>query len=144
MTQERFHTIPSISLNRLYRTGDKGKYLSDGNIMFLGRNETQIKIDGHRIEIPAIEYIINQHPKVKQCIITATYTAEKKMSLQCYLLLSDSSIKHREIMHHLKGYLSSSLPSIRFYEIESIVLTFNRNAINVNLAKNAKHQQNRY
>ena len=50
---------------RLYRTGDLGRYLPDGSIEFLGREDFQVKIQGHRIELGEIEAALEQHPGVR-------------------------------------------------------------------------------
>jgi amino acid adenylation domain-containing protein len=57
--------------SRLYRTGDRARYLPDGNIEFLGRIDNQIKIRGYRIELGEIEAALNQHPAVNQSVVVA-------------------------------------------------------------------------
>jgi amino acid adenylation domain-containing protein len=56
---------------RLYRTGDLGRYLPDGNIEFLGREDQQVKIQGHRIELGEIEAALEQHPAIRSVVVTA-------------------------------------------------------------------------
>jgi epothilone synthetase B len=53
---------------RLYRSGDMGRYLPDGSIEFLGRNDFQVKINGQRIELGEIEKLAMKHPCVHQAI----------------------------------------------------------------------------
>ena len=53
----------------LYRTGDRAKYLADGNIEFLGRIDNQVKVRGHRVELGEIEAALNQHPAVKDSVV---------------------------------------------------------------------------
>lgn len=62
-TDERFFRHP-LTGERLYRTGDFGRYLSDGSIEFLGRQDLQVKIRGHRIEIAEVEAALADHPDV--------------------------------------------------------------------------------
>ncbi|MEM6613698.1 MAG: amino acid adenylation domain-containing protein [Cyanobacteria bacterium P01_C01_bin.72] len=76
LTQEKFITNPSAKLlldadteNRLYKTGDLGKYLPDGNIEFLGRVDRQVKVRGFRIELGEIESALLQHPAVQQAVV---------------------------------------------------------------------------
>jgi hypothetical protein len=56
---------------RLYRTGDRGRYRTDGNIEFLGRADNQVKIRGSRVELGEVEFALLQHPEVKECAVIA-------------------------------------------------------------------------
>ncbi|MEV1082855.1 amino acid adenylation domain-containing protein [Streptomyces sp. NPDC050211] len=63
LTAHRFLTHPRTG-QRLYRTGDLGRYLPDGDIEFLGRDDQQVKIRGHRIELGEVEAALQDHPSV--------------------------------------------------------------------------------
>ena len=77
-TDERFITNPfvsetsaasgalSTSEQRLYRTGDRARLLSDGNIEFLGRNDRQVKLRGFRLELAEVEAALTQHPQIQE------------------------------------------------------------------------------
>jgi len=67
-TAERFIRHPATG-ERIYRTGDFGLYLEDGNIEFLGRQDLQVKIRGHRIEIAEIETALTGHPHVNSAAV---------------------------------------------------------------------------
>ncbi len=73
LTAEKF--IPDPFNNevgaRLYKTGDRARYLPDGNIEFLGRIDCQVKIRGFRIELGEIEAVLGQHPAVRQAVVLA-------------------------------------------------------------------------
>lgn len=71
LTAERFVPNPfSHELGaRLYQTGDMARYLSDGNIEFLGRSDDQIKLRGYRIELDEIRTVLRQHPAVEEAVI---------------------------------------------------------------------------
>jgi amino acid adenylation domain-containing protein len=56
---------------RLYRTGDLGRYLPDGSLEFLGREDFQVKINGHRIELGEIEAALVRHPEVREAAAAA-------------------------------------------------------------------------
>jgi len=70
LTKEKFITNPFVNVPgaRLYKTGDLGRYLSDGNIQFLGRIDDQVKIRGFRIELGEIEATLTQHPAVLEAV----------------------------------------------------------------------------
>ncbi|MFI5793622.1 amino acid adenylation domain-containing protein [Streptomyces sp. NPDC051677] len=63
-TAERFITHPR-SGERLYRTGDMGRRMADGEIEFLGRSDGQVKLHGHRVELADVEAALQSHPAVR-------------------------------------------------------------------------------
>lgn len=71
---------------KLYRTGDLGRYLPDGNIEFLGREDLQVKIQGYRIELGEIEAALGQHPAVREAVITAVSRPDGKKQLVAYVV----------------------------------------------------------
>jgi amino acid adenylation domain-containing protein len=75
---------------RLYRTGDNGRYLPDGNIEFLGRDDNQVKIRGNRVELGEIEATINKHRFVQDSVVLALGDKHKKR-LVSYLIPSIDS-----------------------------------------------------
>lgn len=79
---------------RLYRTGDLGRYLPDGNIEFLGREDFQVKINGHRIELGEIENAIALHPQIKGTIVTALEVKPKHKQLVTVKLPADNYLHH--------------------------------------------------
>jgi yersiniabactin nonribosomal peptide synthetase len=79
-TQKSFIIHPTTG-ERLYRTGDFGRYLPDGNIEFLGREDLQVKIRGHRIELGEIEENIKHHPGIHDAIVTVMKDEKEGKSL---------------------------------------------------------------
>jgi amino acid adenylation domain-containing protein len=71
LTSERFIPDPfsGASAKRLYRTGDRARYLSDGSVEFLGRFDDQVKIRGYRVELGEIEVALGQHPLVQERVV---------------------------------------------------------------------------
>jgi len=76
LTAERFVILPKERFLhqdglRLYKTGDLGKYLANGEIQFLGREDNQVKIKGHRIELGEIEAALKKYPGIADaCVVT--------------------------------------------------------------------------
>jgi len=74
-TQASFISHPDTG-ERIYRTGDLGRYHPSGYIEFLGRSDSQIKIQGHRIELGEIEAVVNQHPLIQHSVALAKSSAK--------------------------------------------------------------------
>lgn len=71
LTKERFVPNPFREGELLYRTGDLGRQLPDGNIEFLGRRDTQVKIRGYRVELGEIEALLKTHPAIETAAVLA-------------------------------------------------------------------------
>ncbi|WP_293118322.1 non-ribosomal peptide synthetase [Moorena sp. SIO4G3] len=108
LTQEKFiSNLFSADLDsRLYKTGDKARYLSDGNIEFLGRIDNQVKIRGFRIELGEIEAVLGQHPAVRETVVVARKDADQKR-LVAYIV---SEQKEELTSSQLRQFLKQKLP----------------------------------
>ncbi len=109
LTKERFvpHPFSDEPNAKLYKTGDKVRYLADGTIEFLGRFDHQVKIHGHRIELAEIEAILNQHPGVRAVAVVAHEYDLGDKRLAAYIVpRQEQSISIRQ----LRDYLSKKLP----------------------------------
>jgi amino acid adenylation domain-containing protein len=71
LTQEKFvkNPFPELKTDRLYRTGDIGYYRQDGQIVFLGRVDNQVKIRGHRIELSEIEQALRETSDILDAVV---------------------------------------------------------------------------
>ncbi|WOD44519.1 polyketide synthase [Hwangdonia lutea] len=87
LTKEKFLFIklPDSKRIRIYRTGDKARYLPDGNIEFLGREDDQVKIRGHRIELAEVELALNKLPNIQQAVVVASNYLSEQAQLIAYL-----------------------------------------------------------
>ena len=109
LTAEKFVRNPfsSNTSDRLYRTGDRARYLPDGQIAFLGRLDDQVKIRGFRIETNEIVNQLSQHPAVKSCAVVAREDAGQPKRLVGYIVPApDAQLANND----LRSFLGNSLP----------------------------------
>lgn len=93
LTKEKFLVLklPDIPETRMYRTGDIARYLPDGNIEFLGREDEQVKVSGHRIELGEVEIALNSLPFIKNAVVVASTHLSEQAQLIAYLQSNDTS-----------------------------------------------------
>ncbi len=93
LTNEKFVADPYSTETdaRLYRTGDVGKVLPDGEILCLGRIDHQVKIRGHRIELGEIEAAVAKQEGIKQAVVLAREDAPNDKRIIAYVTLDNSS-----------------------------------------------------
>ncbi|CAH9052405.1 D-alanine--D-alanyl carrier protein ligase [Pseudoalteromonas sp. CIP111854] len=83
-TEQHFLQVPAIE-HKLYKTGDKGRYLPDGNIQFLGREDNQVKVRGYRIELEEIEHHLLQQPQILSAKVVVVNDAKQRLHLAAYI-----------------------------------------------------------
>jgi amino acid adenylation domain-containing protein/non-ribosomal peptide synthase protein (TIGR01720 family) len=91
LTAERFLQDPFTENGRMYKTGDLGRWLADGNIEYRGRNDFQVKIRGFRIELGEIEARLNACQGVREAVVMAREDNPDDKRLVAYLLAHDDS-----------------------------------------------------
>jgi acyl carrier protein len=84
LTQEKFIEDP-FGGTRLYKTGDLARYHSDGTIECLGRNDFQIKLRGHRIDLGEIESVLRHYPNVTEAVVSMREDERGQKRLVAYL-----------------------------------------------------------
>lgn len=94
---------------RLYGTGDVVRYLSEGNLLFMGRHDRQVKIRGFRIELGEIEATLRTHPYVQDAIVLLRDDGHREKQLVGYVLSSSES-DDKDIPGILLTYLREKLP----------------------------------
>ncbi|MEJ7675715.1 MAG: amino acid adenylation domain-containing protein [Chitinophagaceae bacterium] len=85
LTRNKFIPNPFKSGERLYKTGDQGRWTENGNIEFIGRKDDQVKIRGNRVELGEIEAILNEYKDIEQAVVTVKEIREEKL-LQAFLV----------------------------------------------------------
>lgn len=115
LTAEKFIPDPFAGNGgRLYRTGDRARYLADGNIEFLGRIDHQVKIRGYRIELAEIEACLLRHPAIKTAAATVREDMPGNKRLVAYLVAeSGVATQAEELKAHVRHCLPEyMLPSV--------------------------------
>ena len=104
LTDKSFISNPFLDGVTMYKSGDLGKYLEDGNILCLGRSDHQIKIRGLRIELEEIESVLLKYPNILKATVA-------KQSLQNREFISAYYVSNKRIsINELRKYLSNYLP----------------------------------
>ncbi|MBE1162042.1 non-ribosomal peptide synthetase/type I polyketide synthase [Dyella acidiphila] len=101
---------PPSAQARLYRTGDFGRWLDDGRLIYMGRNDLQVKLRGFRVELGAIESQLMQHPDVRHAAVLALGEDSAKY-LVAYLVIEGQGVDEKSLVAELKRSLGAVLPN---------------------------------
>ncbi|MBD2677482.1 MULTISPECIES: non-ribosomal peptide synthetase [Nostoc] len=124
LTQERFIDNPFIHGTKLYKTGDLVRYLSDGNLEYLGRDDEQIKIRGFRVELGEIATVITQHPDVQDSVVIAVNDAKENQRLIAYVVTDKQHID-TQLLPYLQQKLPNYMLPSAFVVLDALPLTPN-------------------
>ncbi|MFD3262298.1 amino acid adenylation domain-containing protein [Paenibacillus lentus] len=108
LTREKFIPNPFIPGERLYRTGDLVRISFDGNIEFVSRLDSQVKILGSRIELGEIETALLKHPNISEAVVIDLENAQGQKYLAAYVTshtIVDTSALRRNLLQSLPGYM---------------------------------------
>lgn len=128
LTTERF--IPNPFSDRseayLYKSGDLGRYLSNGDLEYLGRIDHQVKIRGFRIELGEIESALAQHPSVKQSVVIIREDIPGDKRLVAYVRLAQKqAFRAQEFRSFLQSKLPDYMVPSTFLLLDALPLTPN-------------------
>ncbi len=123
-TAERFlpHPFSAGSDARVYRTGDVVRFLTDGNVEFLGRADGQVKIRGFRVELTEIEAILSADPGVSQVAVTMREESSGDKRLVAYVV---GEATHDELRALARDRLPDYMIPAAFVSLEVLPLTAN-------------------
>jgi nonribosomal peptide synthetase protein BlmX len=108
LTADRFVPDPfGTPGGRIYRTGDLGRYLPDGNLEYLGRNDSQVQVQGFRVELGEVESVLNRHADVVNSAVAARGDGQAAQ-LNAYVTLAPG---HSATPTELRGFLRERLPA---------------------------------
>lgn len=124
LTAEKFIDSPFVPGEKLYRTGDVVRWLSDGNIEYLGRQDDQVKIRGHRIETGEIEVALKLHPAVQNVSVIVKELSAQEKALYAFVVMINDTDTAR-----LYDFLAESLP---YFMIPDLILPVSHIPLTVN------------
>jgi aryl carrier-like protein len=123
LTRERFITDPFVPGGRLYRTGDLGRWLPDGSIQFVGRNDFQVKLRGFRVELGEIEAHLARLTGVREAVATVREDTPGEPRLVAYytgVLLPAEALRE----HAMSGLPQYMVPAA-YVHLDALPLTPN-------------------
>jgi acyl carrier protein len=124
LTAAKFVANPFRPGERLYRTGDIGRWLPDGNIAYLGRKDDQVKIRGYRIELGEIERALMKYPDIAAALVMAKATPDGGKELVAYLVGS-KELNPTDIRTYLVTVLPAYMAPAHFIQLEALPLNQN-------------------
>lgn len=125
LTRERFFSSKYFGNATIYKTGDLARWLPDGNIEFLGRNDSQLKIRGHRIETEEIIYYAKKYHPIVDAIVNLTLEKEVDERKLCLYYISKEKIDVTKFKAFLGEYLPSYMIPSYIMRIEKLPITLN-------------------
>lgn len=127
-TQKSFIANPFIKQDGacIYKTGDQGRYMSDGTIEFLGRVDHMVKVRGFRIELGEIESHLSQHPAIKHVVVIVREDTPNNKHIVAYYV---PDAQQAPSLADLRNYVAAKLPDYMvpsaFVTMEALPLTAN-------------------
>ncbi|KAL4940551.1 hypothetical protein BDV06DRAFT_230282 [Aspergillus oleicola] len=119
-----------LSSVRMYRTGDLGRQLEDGQILYMGRIDTQIKIRGQRVEIAEIEHWVGHYlSHVEHAAVVAVAKGDKQVRLAAVIQFEEGKQPESSAFGHLKSTLSTQMPA---YMVPSLYIPVSKIQLNQN------------
>ncbi|MDW3192240.1 MAG: amino acid adenylation domain-containing protein [Cytophagales bacterium] len=123
LTREKFIADPYQPDQLIYKTGDIGKWLQNGNLEFHGRKDRQVKVGGYRIETGEIETHLLAHEWVKEAVVTSR-GEETDINLVGYYV-SEEELSVNTLRRHLSHQLPSYMIPAYFVHLDQMPLTVN-------------------
>lgn len=124
LTAEKFVAHPYKGGEKMYRTGDLGKWLPDGNILFIGRKDNQVKIRGYRIEPEEIESALQTYPDIDSSIVLVKLNSSDEHELVAYFI-AKTPVNAAQLRAHLGKTLPVYMVPVHYIQLDEFPLTAN-------------------
>lgn len=125
-TRERFGEweVDGV-VERLYRTGDLAYFRDDDELVFQGRSDDQVKINGHRVELGEVMHHLDQHPDAKQTYVTVTETARGEKTMVAFVVANAQDCTPTTVQAFLRERLPAYMVPGSVHIIDSLPLSVN-------------------
>ncbi|AKD58729.1 peptide synthetase [Spirosoma radiotolerans] len=118
LTASKFvHSAVGLAGSRLYRTGDLVRLLPDGELVYVGRTDDQVKVRGYRIEVGEIEQVLNHHPSIRQSVVVTKEDSMGANQLVAYVI-PEKEFDKEIITLYLKNKLPDYMAPAYVVEID--------------------------
>jgi amino acid adenylation domain-containing protein len=124
LTAKKFVANPFKAGERMYRSGDLGRWLPDGRIEFLGRKDEQVKIRGYRIELAEIESALQSHPDVTAAAVAVQGTSQADRELVAYVA-GPQGMDATDLRSWLADRLPTYMVPAHYVQLPELPLTTN-------------------
>jgi amino acid adenylation domain-containing protein/thioester reductase-like protein len=139
-TAFRVNPFPEIPGDRLYRTGDHGRWSDDGTLLFEGRSDQQVKIGGVRVELSEIELALQTHPRVHEAKVVSRGELDARVLIA--FVTCGGPVSEGDLRRHLRRILPPYLVPNRFEVLDRMPLTPNGKTDRKALAAVAESREN--
>jgi len=125
LNSQRFLVDPNGQAgDRLYKTGDLGRFLSDGNLEYMGRTDHQVKIRGFRIELGEIEVVLASHPAVAHCVVIDREDRPGDRQIVAYYVVAPgASVSDTQLREFLGQKLAAYMVPAAFVAMNDLPLS---------------------
>ncbi|MFI7115843.1 amino acid adenylation domain-containing protein [Amycolatopsis sp. NPDC049868] len=121
---ERNAGAPTARNDRLYRSGDLVRWLPDRGLEFVGRNDLQVKVRGHRIELGEVETVLASHPLVRQAVVVARERGNEPDGTDLVgYFVSAEAVEQAEVFEHLRKKLPEYMVPVALVRLDRLPRT---------------------
>ncbi|HLL48570.1 MAG TPA: amino acid adenylation domain-containing protein, partial [Longimicrobiaceae bacterium] len=121
LTAEKFVPDPFAGAGaRMYRTGDRARWLEGGNLLILGRADNQVKVRGYRVELGEIEAALRKHEAVSGCVVVLREDVPGDRRLVAYVVPEAGEVDAAELREHLRRSVPEYMVPSAFVPLEAL------------------------
>ncbi len=124
LTAEKYVADPFVPGGRIYRSGDYGRWLPDGNLVFIGRRDGQVKLHGYRIELGEIERALQDYSGVQQSAVLIRHDEKNGEELIAFVH-ADEDVTIDKLRNYLLGCLPVYMLPSHYVCLDHFPLTVN-------------------